>query len=172
MRREAYACLVPSVILGASFGGFGGGTGDTIGDFGERMDADAIAFWELRNLGFGDRSARDETRSLVRQANVNRMSMLDQVAREVAEAHAQVTFRRQQIDTARQAVDSAASAHSRNIERIKAVQGLPIEVLQSNQALAQARREYLRAIIDHNSAQFTLYRAIGSSARCAVLQKT
>ena len=42
--------------------------------------------------------------------------------------------------------------------------GLPIEVLQSVQALAVARREYLRTLIDYNVAQFTLYRALGWSA--------
>jgi outer membrane protein TolC len=38
---------------------------------------------------------------------------------------------------------------------------LPIEVLQSLQALDQMRREYLRCVIDYNVAQFSLLRALG-----------
>jgi outer membrane protein TolC len=47
------------------------------------------------------------------------------------------------------------------MERIRAGAGLPIEVLQAIQALDQARREYLRAVADHNEAQFRLHRALG-----------
>jgi outer membrane protein TolC len=52
-------------------------------------------------------------------------------------------------------------SHGYNVVRIQQGQGLPIEALQSTQALLQARREYLRSVIDYNSAQFTLQRALG-----------
>lgn len=165
MRRERFRALVPSLVLGASYAGFGGAPGGSIGNFATRMDADAIAYWELRNLGKGDLAARHETQSLVRQANVHQIATMDLVAREVAEASFQVTARRQQIATAQEAVEAALASHQRNLDRIRGVQGLPIEVLQSNQALAQARREYLRAVIDYNTAQFTLYRALGWPAK-------
>ena len=59
LRREKYAPLVPSVLLGASYGGFGGGMGDTVADFNDRTDFDAVAIWQIRNLGFGEQAARD-----------------------------------------------------------------------------------------------------------------
>ena len=37
----------------------------------------------------------------------------------------------------------------------------PIEVLQPIQALAQARSDYLDAVLAYNRAQFRLYRALG-----------
>jgi outer membrane protein TolC len=165
MRRERFAALIPSVVLGASYGGFGGAPGGALNNYAQRMDADVIAYWELRNMGRGDLAARNETRSLVRQANVQQMATMDLVAREVAEAWFQITARHQQIAAAQEAVEAALASHQRNLERIRGVQGLPIEVLQSNQALAQARREYLRAVIDYNTAQFTLYRALGWPAK-------
>ena len=161
MRRERFAVLMPSVLLGASYGAFGGGVNQTLDGFGGRFDADAVAYWELRNLGFGDVAARAETRSLVRQANAKQLAMMDQVAREVVEAYAQVTARRAQIETAHRGIAAAQSSHERNLARIRDLQGLPIEAQQSIHALALARRDYLRALIDYNSAQFTLYRAIG-----------
>jgi outer membrane protein TolC len=147
--------------MGTSYGGFGGGRNDTIGNFDDRLDFDASAYWELRNLGFGETAARSSAQSLVQQARLRQMATMDLVAREVAEALAQVESRRPQIELARQAVTAAVDSHRMNITRIQEAQGLPIEALQSIQALLQARREYLRAVIDYNAAQFTLHRALG-----------
>ncbi|MBS0210291.1 MAG: TolC family protein [Planctomycetes bacterium] len=169
MRREQYAPLVPSVLVGASYGTFGGGQNASVSGFGGRFDADAVAWWELRNLGFGDAAARSQTRSVVRQANEQQLATMDLVAREVVEAHTQVAARLAQIETARLGVEAAKASHERNVARIRDVQGLPIEVLQSNQALTGARREYLRAMIDYNLAQFALYRAIGWPAMPAAI---
>lgn len=161
MKRERYAILLPSVVVGASYGAFSGGDGGRLVNIGGRFDGDAIAYWETRNLGFGDAAAREETRSLVRQANAQQLYMMDVIAREIVEAHARIVARRSQINIARQGVEAARASHARNLERIKAVQGLPIEALQSNQALATAERDYLRTVIDYNIAQFTLQRALG-----------
>jgi outer membrane protein TolC len=83
------------------------------------------------------------------------------VAREIVEAQTQVTARRRQIDVAKEGITSAQQSYDRNLERIRNAQGLPIEVLQSIQALDAARREYLRAVVDYNQAQFRLQRALG-----------
>jgi len=164
MRREKCAPLIPSIIMGTSYGTFGGGRGDLLTNFDGRLDFDAGAFWEVRNLGFRDAAARAETRSLLRQANLHQLETMDLVAREVVEAHAQVQARRQEIAVAKEGVAAAIESQQRNSERIYHGQGLPIEVLQANQALAQARRETLRVLTDYNAAQFQLYRALGSPA--------
>lgn len=161
LRREKYAPLVPSVLLGLSYGGMGGGTGNSIINTNDRWDADAIAFWELRNLGIGERSARDETTALVEQAQMRELAVLDLVAREVVEAHTQVLKRHNRIDKARESIRAAERSYELNSTRIRNVQGLPIEVLQSVQALALARSTYLNAVIDYNIAQFELCRATG-----------
>jgi outer membrane protein TolC len=101
-------------------------------------------------------------RSRVQQARWREVSMLDQIAREVVEAHAQVQSRQQQLQIAQDAVKVARSSYDKNLDRIQNAEGLPLEVLQSLQALAQAQREYLRVVTDHNNAQFSLQRALGS----------
>lgn len=161
LRREKAAPLVPSVLLGVSYGAFGGGIGDDVVGTNDRFNADAMLYWELRNLGVGDRTAQDAARSQVRQANLRQVATLDLVAREVVEAATQVQQRRQQVDIARQAVALGLDSYRLNLQRIEHAQGLPIEVLQSIQALLQARREYLRSVVDYNAAQFTLQRALG-----------
>lgn len=161
LQREKYAPLVPSVLLGVSYGGLGGGLGNSIVNTGSRLDADAVAFWEIRNLGFGERAARDETSSVARQAQLKEMALLDRVAREVTEAHSQAIQRQKRIEVAKKGIAAAEKSYALNRERIENAQGLPIEVLQSIQSLATARRTYLNAIIDYNIAQFELCRATG-----------
>jgi len=161
LQREKFAPLLPSVLLGIGYGGFGGGVGGTITNFNNSFDSVAGAFWEVRNLGLGERAARCEAQSRVDQARLREIAALDRVAREVVEAHAQVQSRRGQIAAAREGVRAAISSYERNFERIENVQGLPIEVLQSIQALTQARREYLGALAAYNESQFRLQRALG-----------
>lgn len=161
LQRERYAPLIPSVLLGLSYGGLGGGLGSNVTNFGDRLDADAVAFWEVRQFGLGEQASRREANSRIHQARAREIQMLDRVAREVVEARAQVVSRSQQITTAREAVAAAQDSFQRNTARIQNGQGLPIEVLQSIQALASAQREYVRVVADYNTAQFTLHRALG-----------
>ena len=86
---------------------------------------------------------------------------MDQVSREIIEAHAQSASLRGQIAVAESGIRVAGDSYRRNLERIRGGQGLPLEVLQSIQALDQSRREYLRAVGDYDEWQFRLYRALG-----------
>jgi outer membrane protein TolC len=161
LRREQNAPLIPSVLLGLSYGGNGGGLGSDIDNFGDRLDFDAVAFWEIRNLGFGERAARGEARSRVEQARWRQVQAMDQVASDIAEAHTQVLARRDQIDLSESGITAARESYRRNSERIREGQGLPIETLQAVQALDQAQRQYVRSVADYNRSQFRLQRALG-----------
>jgi len=161
LRRERNAPLIPSVLLGMSYGGNGGGLGDDVSNFGDRMDFDAVAFWEVRNLGYGEQAARNQARAALEQARWKQVQVMDQVASDVAEAYAQVVSRREQIDLARTGITSARQSYRRNIERTQEGVGLPIESLQAIQALDAAQRQYVQSVADYNRAQFRLQRALG-----------
>lgn len=161
LNREKNAPLVPSVALSASYGLNGGGLGGTLSDFGDRLDADAIAFWEVRQFGVGERAIRKESRSRITQARMQEIAQMDRIAREVTEAYAQVHARSQQIEVVEEGIEAAEKSFTKNWDRIQNGQGLPIEVLQSIQALAATQREYVRVVADYNIAQFTLQRALG-----------
>jgi outer membrane protein TolC len=165
LRREQNAPLIPSVLLGMSYGGNGGGLGSDIENFDDRMDFDAVAYWELRNLGYGEQAARSAARSHVEQARWRQVQVMDLVASEVAEAYAQVASRREQIALAQSGIAAAKDSYRRNSERVQDALGLPIEALQSIQALDAAQRQYVRAVADYNRAQFRLHRALGCPIR-------
>ena len=161
LNREKYAPLIPRVALGMSYGGFGAGLGSDIDGFRDRLDFDAVAYWEVRNLGVGERAVQDEMAAGVNQAIYREAQVSNRVAREVVEAHVQVKSQKRQIEVANAGIAAAEKSYERNIERIREGQGLPLEALQSLQALDDARREYVRAVSTHNAAQFRLHRAIG-----------
>jgi len=161
LRREEYAPLIPSVMLGASYGGLSSGVNSDLAPVSDRLDFDAIAYWEIRNLGHGDAAAKREASSILKQQQLRQLDALDQVAREISEAYAQVQSRAQALGPAEQGWRAAEQSRRRNWERIRAGQGLPIEALQANIALDSAQRVYLRSVSEYNAAQLRLQHALG-----------
>jgi outer membrane protein TolC len=84
--REKYAPLLASMLLGLSYGGFGGGIGGTVGNFNDRLDVDVSAVWEIRNLGRGDAAAQDVARAQIEQARYREIETMDRISREIVEA--------------------------------------------------------------------------------------
>lgn len=160
-KRQKYAPLIPSVLLGFSAGGFGGGLGSNPNSFDDRYDFDALMMWEVRNLGLGEKAARRETQARVEQAKFEKIRLLDQVAAQVNEAHAQVKHRKERMEITQKAIQTAQNSYERNLRRIRDGQGLPIEVLQSLRALEDASRAYLKAVTEYNESQFRLQWALG-----------
>ncbi|MDX1924880.1 MAG: TolC family protein [Pirellulaceae bacterium] len=95
------------------------------------------------------------------QARMRELGIMDRIAREVNETQAQLKARKKQIEISEEALQAANDSFEKNWERIRNGKGLPIEVLQSLQALATAQREYIRVVSDYNVAQFTLQRSLG-----------
>ncbi|MEC8557609.1 MAG: TolC family protein [Planctomycetota bacterium] len=160
-RREKYAPFVPSVLLGFSTGGFGGGLGGNLANIDNRYDFDAAMTWQVRNFGFGDKAARRQRSAQIQQSRFAKVRVLDQVAADVSEAFAQVEHRKRQLPITQQAIANAQSSFERNLERIQDGQGLPIEVLQSAQALEAAQQAYAGAVIAFNQAELQLQWALG-----------
>ncbi|MFM8578011.1 MAG: TolC family protein [Planctomycetaceae bacterium] len=161
MSMEKFSPWLPNVLMGTSYAAFGGGQGSQISNTAGRFDHDAITYWQVRGLGVGEDAARREARAQFDQTRMQQMPMMNRVSREIVAAHAQVLARHRQTGIAEHAVERATQSFERNWLRVRALEGLPIETLQSIQALDQARREYLRSLVDYNTAQFRLHRALG-----------
>lgn len=160
-RQEKWRPWVPSVAVGYSAGGFGGGTGNEFGKFGGRGDFDAVLAWEFRNLGFGNRALQRERSSLLAQANLTAEQTHDDILAEIARAHHQVKSRRDQTEAARRQLAAAAEALPLNFKGIVGGNLRAIEAQQAVQALATAQTQYLTSVTEYNQAQFQLLRAVG-----------
>jgi outer membrane protein TolC len=168
----------PQVMIGFSNGVFGGGSNlvasptppvvglppnqPRFGDFKDRADIDAIAYWSARNLGLGNKALIDVARSRVSSADSEERATLDRVRFEVAEAFVRTHIRFREIETRARGVRSGADALVEDLNRVRAGEALPIEVLDSLRRLASERGDYLDAIADYNKGQFELYVALGS----------
>jgi outer membrane protein TolC len=161
MWAERWRPIIPSIHVGASAGGFGGGVNDSLSFLDGRSDFDVLAVWQLRNLGFGTHAARQERSSQFRQAQLDYYRIQDLVTTEVTKAYHQVHAQRMQLSLAKENVEKALDSYRQNILRIRGLAGLPLEALQALQAVALARRAYLAALIEYNQAQLQLLRAIG-----------
>lgn len=166
----------PTVFMGFSTGMFGGGSNlasdpvgsgffargqDRFGNFQNRTDFDAMVYWTLRNLGIGNQAQIEAAASRLRQSQWEQVIVYDQIRAQVAAAYTRLHARSIQLMTAEKAIGIAQVGWEEDLRRTRGNEGLPIEVLDSQELLYRAQAEYLRTIIDYNRAQFELYQALG-----------
>jgi outer membrane protein TolC len=158
--------LVPSLAFSYAGGGFGGGRNAFFGNFGSRGDTTIGLYWELQNLGFADCAIIRRSQAEQRAAVLRLIKVENQVAADVVTAYKSRLAGSNRMAQAAPAVRKGLESLRLNMLNIRRGAGLPaatrpIEVLQPIQALAQARTDYLSAVLAYNRGQFRLYRAIG-----------
>ena len=164
-KEEKYRPLLPTLWLGFSGGGFGGGSnlvGPELAHFGGRTDLDVMAFWTLRNLGAGNLSIIKRRAAEVGQAVGEQSRVINEIQSEVSSAYADVIAARQQIEITTRQLKSANSGFREDLERIRNTVGRPLEAVNSLQLLNQARVAHIRAVTDYDKAEFGLFVALGS----------
>ncbi len=161
IRQEEWRPWLPHLFVGYAGAGFGGGSNSDIQDFGVRGDFDALAVWQVQNLGLGNRALRNERESQHRQAHFQFEWIRDQIIADVSQAYARARYRKEQMEYAQQQVNAAADALPLNLKGIRDGVIRPIEAQQAIASLASARNLYLASVIDFNQAQLQLTRAIG-----------
>lgn len=158
--------FIPSLALRYSGGGFGGGINGFFGDFAGRSDADVNLYWEVQNLGFADRAIARGRAAQQRASTLELMKTQDRVASEVVKSYKALIASSRRVQQAGRALPEAIASLTLNMTNIRRGAGLPgatrpIEVLQPIQALAQARSDYLVAVLAYNRSQFRLFHALG-----------
>ncbi len=167
VRQEQVRPWLPTVSVGYSYGGMGGGSNQAKSDFSPlrgRSDFDVLAVWTVQNLGFGNRAR-------VRSADANLGTTIagydivtNQIRREVTESLTDARAAAVQIKTAEAALVTAEEGFKLESERIKQPPlGRPIEIIDSFRQLLESRQELLRAVVTFNIAQFRLFVAVGSN---------
>jgi outer membrane protein TolC len=160
----------PTTLVGFSAGGFAGGSNlvrPIFSGMGGRTDLDAIMYWTIQNLGVGNVALIRLARAQLKLTQFQQIEILNRVRADVAAAYAQTHARYAQIGTYEDAVRSGYLAYHEDLDRTFLMGGdrprdvLPIELLNSFDLLANARVEYVDAIVDYNRAQFAMYVALG-----------
>ena len=124
-------------------------------------------YWTIQNLGAGNIALIRLADAQLKVTQFQQIEILNRVRADVAEAYARTHARYNQIGTYEDAVRSGYLAYHEDLDRTLSMGGdrprdvLPIELLNSFDLLANARVEYIDAIVDYNRAQFAMYVALG-----------
>jgi outer membrane protein TolC len=161
LESERWRPFLPNLSIGASAGAFGGGVGDSVNGLDGRSDFDIAAVWEVRNLGFGHVARQDQRRSRLQQSRYQYHATRDRIVAEITQTYHEAQSQRKQIKLADLRIDNASETFELSKARIRGLAGLPLEALQAVQAVADARQNWLEAVVGYNQSQFRLMRAIG-----------
>jgi outer membrane protein TolC len=168
-RAEQFRPWLPTISVGYSAGTFGGGTNrvdlvpanSNFGRFGSRADFDVIAWWTVQNAGVGNAALQNQRRAQRELATDEQLRLLNLVRREVVAAYGRTEAGRRRVDLARQRLESAEAGFRKDLRRIRGLQGLPIEILNSVERLGQARVALIQSLLEYNRGQFELFVALG-----------
>jgi outer membrane protein TolC len=173
VRQERMRPFLPTLGIGYSAGGFGGGTNAAnlvsvhpeFGRIGARADFDVLAYWTLQNLGAGNITAARMRANERNLAQIEQLRLINQVRQEVTTAKALVEARRAEIESALKRVSVSEKSFREDYQRIfgNVKRALPLEAIDSMDRLAQSRRNLIQVLAGYNMAQFQLFVALGQT---------
>lgn len=189
LKQERLRPLIPSILLTGNGtpeflyqgGIFGTGRGDALNQFAGRSDVGLQVVWQVENLGFGNQGrirARDGEREL---ALVELFNTQDQIAAQVAQAHARLQSAAVRVGKAETGLKEGLISYAGNLrgmaETIRFGDVLqlvnrPQEVVAALQQLQQAYSNYFGTVADYNRAQFRLFYALGYPADILACERT
>lgn len=166
VKRAKYGPLFPKLQVTDQAGSFGGGTNSDMQDFRARNTVGALMYWELKNLGFGNRSEVRERSANLDQAHFQQLEAQARVAAEVIEAAEVALAKSEALSVAREAVSEAEEVYRINREGTFNVVDSKnlfdaLRPLQAIQILHQARQSYVAAVLDYSRSQYRLHAALG-----------
>jgi hypothetical protein len=184
--------LVPSLILqGGSnpaspgsylmAGVFGSGAHGAGNPWVVREDVGVSLVWGLDNLGLGNRALVRERQAEQRVLLVDLFRLQDQVAADVARAHAALESATARVETTEAGLREAQLTYSGSLEElgkmtqvgdVRVLVRRAFEVVSALQALERAYDTYFLSVNDYNRAQFRLYRALGFPAGIVECERT
>ncbi|MEK6248155.1 MAG: TolC family protein, partial [Planctomycetales bacterium] len=161
LRQESLRPFIPYIQLGASAGTFGGGAGNNFQNQGGRSDIDALAVWELKNLGIGNHLLKRRRGTQLVQAEMEVEFLQDRVIAQVITAAADVASYRRQVIATRKGAEAAKKSYALNLDRIRDDVGIPLELVQAIRAQTDALNAYTKSVTDYNRSQYRLMHALG-----------
>jgi outer membrane protein TolC len=153
--------LIPEIQAEA----LGGSLGPIWSDTEPTEDYVVALGWRIGPGGLFDPGRRRLAEARVRQTEIDLERVRQRVGDQVRAAFAQARAKREQLQVADQAIRDAEEALRLNQERQAREIGLPLEVLQAEEALTRARLDHFLTIVEFNQAQLRLFAAMGRTGR-------
>ncbi|HZL41712.1 MAG TPA: TolC family protein, partial [Verrucomicrobiae bacterium] len=159
---SVYGPLIPSVGAQVFMGGFGGGPDGGPSRFGASKDYLVGLSWRIGPGGLFDRGRVQAGKARLSAAQLNEAKLKDAVVAQLIEDATRVQSLADQIELTRRKLAAAAEALRLTRERKQFGVGNVLEDIQAQQALTQARSQYITSVAEFNAAQYELAKAAGS----------
>lgn len=167
VRKQEVSPRIPKLGVGNQTGTFGGGLNGDLGDFDSRNALSAQLYWELKNLGFGNRQEINEKKAVLSQVRMQLVESQARACAEIVEVAQYAGAKYESLTLAEQAIQEASELYRINKEGTLNVVDAKnlfdaLRPLQAIQTLNQARQNLLYAIIEYNRSQYKLYALVGN----------
>ena len=156
-----YGPLVPSIGAQVFAGGLGGGHDGQPGNFGDSEDYLVGAGWRIGSGGLFDFGRIKANKARLAATQLGQTKLQDAVIAQVVSSATRVQSLSDQINLARRNLATANEAFRLTRERKQYGVGVVLEDIQAQQALTQARSDYVTAVAEHDKAQYELNKAVG-----------
>ncbi|HVM46868.1 MAG TPA: TolC family protein [Candidatus Acidoferrum sp.] len=162
-----YGPLIPSVGAQVFGGGLGGGPDGGPSNFGAEGDALVGVSWRIGPGGLFDYARINATKARLASAQFADAKLKDAVISQVVAGLARVNSTAAQVGLAGHNLGTADETLRLTRQRKQYGVGIVVEDIQAQQALNQARSDFVTAVAENDKAQYALSRAIGTPPESA-----
>jgi outer membrane protein TolC len=156
-----YGPLIPTMGAQVFGGGLGGGPDSGPGNLGAEGDYTVGLSWRIGPGGLFDSGRINASKARLAAAQLADTKLKDTIVGQVVASLARVTSTEAQIRLAERNLATSTETLRLTQQRKQYGVGIVLEDIQAQQALTQARSDYVTALAEYNKAQYTLQRAIG-----------
>jgi outer membrane protein TolC len=157
-----YGPWIPSVGALAFGGGLGGGADGGPSNFGAEGDYLVGLSWRIGPGGLFDSGRINASKARLAAAQFADSKLKDTIISQVVAGLVRVNSTAAQIDLAARNLNTASETLQLTRQRKQFGVGIVLEDIQAQQALTQARSDYVTAVAENEKAQYALSRATGS----------
>ena len=156
-----YGPLIPSLNAQVFGGGLGGGPDGSSGTFDGMADYIVGLSWRVGPGGLFDSGRIKAGKARMAATELAQTKLKDTTTSQVVDALVAVNSIAAQIQLAEQNLNTASETLQLTQQRKQYGVGVVLEDIQAQQALTQARSDYITSLAEYNKAQYALRRAIG-----------
>jgi len=153
--------LIPSLGAQAFVGGFGGGHDGEPSHFGESEDYLVGVSWRIGPGGLFDLGRVDASDARLATLELGEAKLKDAISAEAVTSLSRAQSLSDQLEVAKQNLTTAGKTLDLTRRRKHFGVGIVLEDIQAQQALNQARADYVTKVAEFDEAQYGLIRAVG-----------
>lgn len=159
-----YGPLIPSLGAQVFGGALGGGPDGGPSNLGAEGDYTLGLSWRIGPGGLFDSGRVNASKARLAAAQFTEFKLRDAIIAQVVTSLVRVNSTAVQIDLAERNLNTASETLRLTRQRKQYGVGVVLEDIQAQQALTQARSDYVTAVAENDKAQYELSRATGNIA--------